>query len=233
MRPEQRSNIWLLGVLIVILLFFVVIEPSYGWKLRQIFTPSNVVFQNSDASAGDANGSLATENDSLKARLAELTKVAATLPTSSPDYIRAMVYSRYPLNFKNELLLDAGARGGVKIGSAVVFQGLLVGRVTKVWDGYCVAQTVFDDTFKMPVRIGSGGYDGLLTGGSYPFVASIAKSSSLKANDIVYTAASGMPYAIPVGEVQSTSTSADNLFMQATIAFPYDVNNIQTVLIAK
>jgi cell shape-determining protein MreC len=114
-----------------------------------------------------------------------------------------------------------------------MFQGLFVGRVIAVGSDYATVQTVFDNDFKMPVRVGSGGYDGLLTGGSYPFVASIAKKSSIGINDIIYTAAPGIPYALPVGEVQSTSTSADNLFEQATLVFPYDVNNIETVLIAK
>jgi len=48
--------------------------------------------------------------------------VAAELPTSSPATIRAMVYSRYPMNFRNELLVNAGADEGVATGSAVMFQ---------------------------------------------------------------------------------------------------------------
>ncbi|MDR3581923.1 MAG: rod shape-determining protein MreC [Candidatus Pacebacteria bacterium] len=228
MTPDRRSNIWLLVGLAVVLLGFVIFEPSYGWKLRQFFTPTNIVPE-----GGAGNGNLAMENESLKAQLAELQAVAAELPTSSSGYVRAMVYSRYPLNFKNELIVNAGTDEGVATGSAVVFQGLLVGRVATVWSGWSVVQTVFDNSFKMPVRVGRNGYDGLLTGGSYPFVASIAKDKPVGANDIVYAAAPGIPYALPIGEVQSTSTSADNLFEQAALAFPYDVNNIETVMIAK
>ena len=182
---------------------------------------------------GDASNNLAMENESLKAQLAKLQVVAAELPTSSTNYIRAIVYSRYPLNFKNELMVNVGMDDGVKIGSAVVFQGLFIGRVASVGSNYAVVQTLFDNNFKMPVRVGSGGYDGLLTGGSYPFVASMAKSSRIGANDIVYTAAPDIPYALPIGEVMATSTSADNLFEQATLVFPYDVNNIETVLIVQ
>jgi rod shape-determining protein MreC len=233
MTPDRKSNIWLLSALIVVLLIFVIFEPSYGWRLRQLFTPSNVVLQGGSASSGTDGDNLAVENELLKAQLAELQTVAAELPISTTAYIRAMVYSRYPLNFKNELMIDAGTDEGVSTGSAVVFQGLLVGRVVAAGRDYATVQTVFDNNFKMPVRVGSGGYDGLLTGGSYPFVASIAKSSHIGVNDIIYSAAPGIPYALPIGEVQSTSTSADNLFEQATIVFPYDLNNIQTVSIAK
>jgi rod shape-determining protein MreC len=244
MTPDRKSNIWLLGGLIIILLIFVIFEPSYGWKLRQFFTPSNIVPQssaiNANANAGvsisannDGNNNLATENEALKAQLAVLQSVAAELPTSSHNYIRAMVYSRYPLNFKNELMVNAGMNDGVTVGAAVVFQGLMVGRIVAVEKSSATVQTVFDNNFKMPVRVGSGGYDGLLTGGSYPFIASISKNAHIGANDIVYTAAPGIPYALPIGEVQSTSTSADNLFEQAALVFPYDVNTIQTVLITQ
>lgn len=231
MTPDRRSNIWLLAGLIVILLVFVIFEPSYGWKLRQFFTPSNVALQGSDASGSDDN--LVAVNESLKAQLAKLQAVAAQLPTSTPNYVRAMVYSRYPLNFKNELIVNVGKSEGIASGSAVVFQGLFIGRVATVWNEYSAVSTVFDDSFKMPVRVGPNGYDGLLTGGSYPLVASIAKGKPVGANDIVYTAAPGIPYALPIGEVMATSTSADNLFEQAALVFPYDINNIQTVLIAK
>ncbi len=231
MRPGRKYDIWASSGLILALLMFVVFEPSYGWKLRQFFTPSNIDAQGNGSSTD--NG-LVAENESLKAQLAELQTVQAELPTASPaNYIRAMVYSRYPLNFKNELLVNAGASSGVKPGSAVLFEGLFIGRVLSVWDSYATVQTIFDNSFRMPVRIGSGGYDGLLTGGSYPFVASIAKNTPLNVNDIIVTAASGMPYAVPIGEVQSTSTSPDNLFEQAALAFPYDINGIETVLITR
>jgi rod shape-determining protein MreC len=238
MTPDRKSNIWLLAGLVTVLLFFVLFEPSYGWRLRQVFTPSNVAMQGSDASVNantnnDGVNNLVTENESLKAQLAALQVVAAEVPTSSANYIRAMVYSRYPLNFKNELMVNAGTRDGVLVGSAAVFQGLFVGRVVAVGNNDATVQTVFDNSFKMPVRVGGGGYDGLLIGGSYPLITSIAKKSSIGINDIIYTAAPGMPYALPVGEVQSTSTSADNLFEQAALVFPYDINDIQTILIAR
>lgn len=232
MTPERRPNILLLGALIVILLVFIVFEPSYGWEIRAFFSPSNVA---PNAGIQDASGTqdLLAENEQLEAQLAELQGVASQLPTSTPDYLRAMVYSRYPLNFKNELFVNAGMDDGVATGSAVTYNGFLVGRVAEVGPHYAAVQTVFDNDFRLPVRIGTGGYDGLLTGGSYPYVASIAKDSPVATGDIVIDAAAGTPYGVPVGNVQSTSTSPDNLFEQAALSFPYDINQVETVLIAK
>ena len=233
MMPERKPNLALLGVLACVLLVLVIFQPSYGWRLRAFLMPSDIAAGAGSQASGSAMGVLMAQNDQLKAQLAELQGIAAELPTSSPNYLRAMVYSRYPLNFKNELFVDAGMDDGVATGSAVVYEGLLVGRVIQAWPHYAAVETVFDNNFRLPVRIGKGGYDGLLTGGSYPFVASIAKNSPVAPGDVVMSAAPGVPYAVPVGIVQATSTSPDNLFEQATIVFPYDINHVQTVLLAR
>ncbi len=176
---------------------------------------------------------LAAENDALQAQLAQLQVVASQLPTSSANEIRAMVYSRYPMNFRNELLVNAGSENGVTNGDAVVFQGMLIGQVMTVFGEQSLVQTIFDNDIRMPVRIGSGGVNGLLQGGSYPIVGSIASNAPIDPNAIVYSAAPGIPYAIPIAQVVATSTSPDSLFQQATLDFPYDVNNIETVLIVQ
>ncbi len=232
MTPERKPNLALLGVLVCILLILVLFQPSYGWRLRAFLMPSDIAVGAGSAASGSAMGVLMAENDQLKAQLAELQGIVAELPTSSPNYLRAMVYSRYPLNFKNELFVNAGGDDGVATGSAVLYEGLLVGRVVQTWPHYAAVETVFDNNFRLPVRIGKAGYDGLLTGGSYPYVASIAKDSPVAPGDIVMSSAPGVPYAVPVGALQSTSTSPDNLFTQGAIVFPYDINQIQTVLIA-
>jgi rod shape-determining protein MreC len=159
--------------------------------------------------------------------------VASQLPTSTSSEIRAMVYSRYPMNFRNELLVNAGASDGVAQGAAVIFQGMLIGQVETVFSNSAVVQTIFDNGVKMPVRIGANGANGLLQGGSYPTVGSIASNAVIAPGDIVYSAASGINYAEPIAQVVATSTSADSLFQQAALSFPYDVNNIETVLIMK
>ena len=207
------------------LLIFIVFVPSYGWSIRRFFTAPNIV--SSD------NQNVAAENDTLKAELAQLQTVQAQMPTSSPATIRAMVYSRYPFNFKNELTVNVGADQGVASGSAVLFQGALIGQVQAVWPNVALVQTIFDNSFKMPVRIGAHGYDGLLQGSSYPTVGSIAKSAAVNLGDIVYAAGAGFPYGLPIGEVAATTTSVDSLFEQASLNFAYDINSIQTVAIQK
>jgi rod shape-determining protein MreC len=225
MTRERKSNIVILCGLCIVLLLFIIFAPSYGWRTRQFFAAPNVI--SSD------NQNVAAENETLKAELAQVQTLQSELPTSSVNDIRAMVYSRYPFNFKNELLVNAGSDQGVASGSAVFFQGMLIGRIQTVWRTTALVQTIFDNNFKMPVRVGVKSYDGLLQGSSYPVVESIAKSSIVNPGDIVYAAGSGFPYGLPIGEVKATSTSADSLFEQASLNFTYDINSIQTVFIQK
>ena len=212
---------------VVILLGFIFFEPAYGWKVRAWLVPQSGSSPSADSQTA------ATENEVLKAQLAKLQSIALQLPQSSPQYIPAIVYSRYPLNFKNEVLVNAGTNQGVIVGKAAVFQGIMIGNVLKTFPNYSLVQTIFDSTFKMPVRIGAAGADALLIGGSYPKVTSIEKKASLKPGDIVFTAVAGAPYGLPVAVVASTSTSPDSLFQEATLNFVYDVNGIQALLIAK
>ena len=212
-----------MGVIIIALGIVIFFLPSYGWNLHEWLSPS------ATSNADDQN--LAAANDALKAQLATLQMVAAQLPSQPTGTIRAIVYSQYPFNFKNELLVNAGTNQGVVSGTAVVFQGLLVGRVEKAYASTAVVQTIFDNNFKMPVRVASSGYDGLLQGGSDPAVISIARDTAINSGDSVYSAAPGIPYGLPIGTVSATSTSPDSLFEQAAITLPYDINSVKSVFI--
>ncbi|MGB7957475.1 MAG: rod shape-determining protein MreC [Minisyncoccia bacterium] len=223
MQPRKS---WFLGIVIILLLFFIFFMPSLGMRARELLGPRL-------GGTPSDTAQLAEENESLKAQLAELRVVASELPTSTPDMVRAMVYSHYPLNFKNEMDLNAGSADGVAVGDAVVFEGNFVGLIQEVTAHASVAETIFDSGFKMPVRIGAKGYDALLTGGSYPAVGSIAKTATIVAGDAVYSASAGTPYAMPVGEVGSVTLTSDNLFQEASLDFSYDIGTIQTVEIIK
>ena len=233
-RKRISNSHWAAVALIVVLALLIFFAPSYGWTVRGWLGPRPGGPDGSGVGTSAANDqNLAAENDALKAQLATLQVVASQLPTSTPSTVRAMVYSRYPMNFRNELLVNAGSDDGVAAHAAVTFQGMLIGQVEKVFSDTSLVQTIFDNTLKMPVRIGSGGADGLLQGGSDPIVGSIASNAPIKPGDIVYSAAPGIPYALPIAQVVATGTSADSFFEQATLSFPYDVNDVETVLIAK
>lgn len=221
----NTRNRYFLGILIFALTLFILLAPSYGFRLRNFLSPP---------ATGQTDGaSIAAQNEALKAELAKLQAVEDQLPNASSSETRAMVYSRYPMNFKNELLIDAGAPDGVIPGKGVLFQGVLIGTVYQVFSDGSVVQTVFDPNFRMPVRIGSAGVDALLQGGAEPMAISISKGAKVQDGDIIYSAAPGIPYSLPIGEIEGVSVSANSLFQQATVDFAYDINGIQTVEIER
>jgi rod shape-determining protein MreC len=221
----KHNQSWFLAIVIVLLLFFIFFMPSVGIHMRELLGPQTTV--PSDAEQ------LATENGLLAAQLAKLTVVANELPSSTPDTVRAMVYSEYPFNFKGEMTINAGVDEGIAGNDAVLFEGNLLGVVAESSAHSSVVQTIFDPNFRLPVRIGQAGYDALLAGGSYPMLQSIAKTASVSANDIVYSAGSPAPYATPIGKIASVALAPNNLFKTASLLLPYDVGTVQAVEIIR
>jgi cell shape-determining protein MreC len=226
MTSHRKKYIWILILCVLVLATLIFFEPSYGWRLRATLTPRDII------SADDPT--LPAQNQVLQAQVAQLQTIAAQEATRiAANTIPAMVYSQYPFGFKNELLVNVGANEGVATGSAATYQGVFVGTVAHVFAESAVIQTVFDPSFKMAVRVGNDGVDALLQGGAYPDATSIAKGSAIASGNIIYTAAPGIPYGLPVAVVAATSTSPDNLFENASLNFAYDINNIQAIVIQK
>ncbi len=222
----MRKNSWFLIILIIILALLIFLKPYLGWEIRKFLAPNA-------AQPETSSGNLAAENENLKAELATLENIKAQFPGRMPGFVGAMVYSRYPLNFKNELLLNAGARDGVAVNKAVVVGGILVGRVDKVFDTTALVGTIFDGDFQTAVRVGNFGVHALLRGGAMPKLTLIPLTASVSTGDIVYSVSPDFPYGLPIGEVGSISTSSDNLFHEATLNFAYDINSVSAVLVAK
>lgn len=222
---SHRKYTWIFVLCSSALLVLIFLMPSYGWSLRQFLSPARTL------SADDPT--VIAQNQVLQAELAQAQSIISQEPQAPSNYLRAMVYSEYPFGFKNEVLVNVGSNEGVLVGKAVIFQGIFIGSIEKAFPDSAVIQTVFDPAFKMPVRIGNAGYDGLLVGGADPKAASIAKNMPVQNSDIVYTADAGFPYGLPIATVDATSTSADNLFQEASLNFAYDVNGIQAVLIER
>jgi rod shape-determining protein MreC len=209
----------------LILLFLIFFAPLVGWKLHALLGPRGIATEDA--------ASLTAQNEVLAAELAQVKSMTVQMPNVASNTIRAMAYSRYPLNFKDQILVNAGTNQGVALGKAVLFQGVLVGIVQKIFPDDALVTTIFDPTFKMPVRVGNAGVDALLQGGANPQAVSIAKNAKIGIGDIVVAAGPGVPYGIPIARVAGIAASSNDLFNQATLDFAYDINTIETVAIEK
>jgi rod shape-determining protein MreC len=221
----HHRNSWFVGIVVVLLLAFIFFMPSLGMRLRGLLGPH-------PGSLSDT-ARLTMENTRLAARLATLENVARQLPTSTVGTVPALVYSSYPLNFKNEITVDAGADQGVAVGDAALFEGNLIGTVQEVDRTSAVIQTIFDPNFKLPVRIGDQGVSALLVGGSYPAVTSIPKTAVVVPGDVVLSVASSVPYGTAIGTIGTIGIAPNDFFEEAQVAVPYDIGNVQVVDIVK
>jgi len=223
---KVKKNTWFLLILIILAGFLVFTKPYFGWRLYGFFNPPL------DNNSEEAK-KLVLENENLKAEIAKSDILRSALPEGTMDYLDAFVYSRYPFNFKNELLVSVGAKDGVARGGAAVFGGTLVGQVEDVFDNTSAVITVFDSRLKLPVRIGKGATQALLQGGSSPSAILIPREADVAPGDVVYSASPYFPYGLPVGEIGEVKISSDRLFKEATIKFGYDINALSAVLIEK
>lgn len=221
----MRKNYLVPVLLTAFIALLIFLEPSYGWKIRSFFV------RRGSEDGGTVSAKL--ENEALQAELAKLKNVESQLSGKPANYIKAIVYSRYPLNFKNEFLIDNGRNEGVAENAAVVFGGALIGKIDKVFDDTSLVVTIFDSRFRTPVRIGSVGVNALFEGGSLPKATLISLKADVSSGDIVYSASPDFPYALPLATIGDIKASTDQLFREATLNFAYDMNSIQTVLVAK
>jgi rod shape-determining protein MreC len=223
----RKQHVWIFILASAALAILIGFKPAYGWRLRAWLSPEG------EAQTTDQI-SLAADNASLRLQLTALQSgQSAASNTNTADGIHAMVYSSYPFGFKSQIVLNAGSDAGIQIGKAVTYQGIFIGTVQSVFPDSAVVQTIFDPSFKTPVRIGSQGIDALLVGGSFPKATSISKSVTVTNGDNVYTAASGLPYHLLVGTVAQMSASADDVFKEAGLNFSYDLMDIQSVLVER
>jgi len=184
--------------------------------LGDIISPAN----------SDLNNKLSAlqeENASLRVKLLDQSLF-------KPDTVK--VYSDYPLNDKQDILIAAGSIQGVKQDDTVTWGGnVLVGKVITVLDNSSVVSTIFDPSWQMGVRIGGSETDGLLVGGNYPTVTLIPQSGQINVGDIVVTATPGFPYGLEVGVVKEISNTPNSTFREANLQTEFNVADLRDVTV--
>lgn len=222
----MKKESWFLAVLILIILFLIAWQPRQGWPLQRFFLVNLNDFPEDYVA-------LKSENIKLKAERAQFEHIQNQLPQKPENYLRALVYSRYPFNFKNKMLINVGAADGVQIGQPVLFGDFLIGRVEQVFGYSALVTTLFDQRWQSAVIIGERAEDALLVGGNQPLLTLIDKNAMVETGDAVYNGAPDFPYGIPIAEIRRISSSGNQLWQEAQLVFPYDLNDVRTVLLVQ
>lgn len=219
----MKRSTFSLWVLIALILLIMAFNPVAGSWVRKFFSAEKSAAPFQD---------IVIENVALKTRIAELENIVGSSTKQDSQILKAGVYSRYPFNIKNELLLDAGTEDGVKEGMPVVVlggensRGLLVGRVEKAYETRSLIQTIFDERWQSAVRIGTRGVEALFKGGFEPRLTLIGKQSELAGGEAVMNADEKFPFGLPVASLKEVSISSDQAFKEASLEFPYTLNHL-------
>ncbi|SRR6266481_1481112 len=217
-----KKNI-IFGILILAVLALFIISPETGFLVRSFF--SGVYRSSADEQ------SLALQNIKLKADLAVLQNLESQIPKIPTTAIAAQVYSRYPFNLKNELLINRGAQDGIRAGAPVFFGGTFLGEIEAVFQSSALVRTVFDERAEYSVRVGPKAADALFKGGNQPKLTLIDKKAVITAGDAVVNATPKFAYGLPIATIDMVTLANGSLFQEATLDFAYDINAIRNVTV--
>ena len=213
---------------IFLILTAVFLNSKIGWEAKRYFLK--------DFSKDDF--SLEKENLILKAQISQF-EILKPFLNKNLDYKVGFIYSRYPFNFKNEILVNLGEKDGIQPDSAVVIPSsltsqsfILVGKIKDVYENFSTIQTLFDSNFKLTVQIANS-EEALLVGGPLPKITLIPIKNEINTGDVVFSKDSTLPYGLIIGGIKKIQNVSNSLFLEAKIELPYDLSQINAVAILK
>jgi rod shape-determining protein MreC len=175
-------------------------------------------------------GELERENDSLRKELGFARK---------GDYVyqSADVISYDPSNIRGMVTINRGSESGIRVGMAVTSEGYLLGRVSEIGKNFSKVQLVIDPTSAIPVAIQGTDINGIAKGelGSGLSVEKIPQGAKFSAGNTVITSGLGgeIPRGIIIGEIESTDSQENSLFISAKVRVRSNINNVLRVLVIK
>ena len=175
---------------------------------------------------------LSLENQSLRAQIEGLKLRPEIIKDKGVFYIRAQVYSNYPANNANKIILNVGFDGEAEVGQSVVVEpGIFLGEVEEVEKRFSVVRTIFDPGWELPVKIGPNRVDALFVGGAQPRLTLISKNKNIVPGYKVYLVGSEYSYGLVLGSVNKVLVNEQELFDEATMATSYNRMDLDNVFI--
>ncbi|MCL5733471.1 MAG: rod shape-determining protein MreC [Patescibacteria group bacterium] len=211
------------GSLLVIVVFLIY-QPWWLDFKFQLFNPVS--------KSGESLTSLQSENESLKSQIIQLKNFQNFLKSDNSNYLPAEVFSYYPFNFKNEIILNAGKNENIRNGAPVIYSGVLIGAVNAIFPDLSSVQTIFDSSWQSSVFIGQNAVSALLVGGNSPKLSLIPKNATINSGDLVYNADKRFPYGLPIATIRGVNISQNGIFKEASLDVGYNIDDLRMVSIA-
>lgn len=186
---------------------------------------------------------LTVENARLKAAENENKILREYLNFSvknNSSLVLANIISRSGLNLlklDQPVIIDKGARDGLEEGMAVLdSQGVVVGKVTSVKDGFSEICLINSETCKFAAAVSGGNKTSGVAGGELGLTVKmnfIPQTENIKEGDIIVTSGleEGVPASLVIGKVSRISKESNELWQNATLESLADVENLTIVSI--
>ncbi|GAP02815.1 rod shape-determining protein MreC [Fructobacillus pseudoficulneus] len=181
---------------------------------------------------------LEDENKSLKKQL--------DLKASLTDYdtVSAVTIARSPTTWQSQLVINKGAKSGIKKGMPVLGDSGLIGRISEVNTVNSKVTLVSDSSedtnrFAITVKGSQGDVNGIITdydvNQKLLVMGQITETQAINPGDKVVTSGLGgmMPEGILVGKVAKVTTDDYGLSRKIYIQPSSDLSRLSTVLVAK
>lgn len=169
------------------------------------------------------------ENKGLRQKIDELT---SKLNLDNQPYLVAQVYSRYPFNDNQSLIIDAGLKTGVKIGWPVLAaEHYLLGKIIKTKTNTSEIETIFSPNWRSAVKIGPSGIEALLVGGRQPRLEFIPANAKVNPDDDVLSVSPDLPLNLLVGKISELISQPAASLWQAKLKTDYDPNRLKKIFI--
>lgn len=176
--------------------------------------------------AGLANA--AQENEDLRAELGITNRPAAD------ETAAATIISRTTNNLLGEALVDQGANANLKVGQAVVSQGILVGRVEEVFTTTARISLVNSTTTVVQALLTDSQTLGLITGGSTGLrLTEVDQGVNIREGEIVQTSGLGgtIPQGIIIGQVDKVISESGATKQEAIVHSPINFDQLRLVFV--
>lgn len=198
--------------------------------LESFVTKHNLITQLKD---------LSIENHALRGEIAHLQSLPGFIEEGRQKYLRATVYSTYPLTSAQSLIIAAGEKQGLRVGMPVMVKpGLFIGEIKEVFANQSVVRTVFDfidegsaGPWQLSVKVGEKATDSLLLAGPEPRLTIISRKKGVSVGDSVTLASKQYPYGFTLGSVNKVIDNPSNVFLEATMSVPYTFADVTEVFV--
>jgi rod shape-determining protein MreC len=167
----------------------------------------------------------------------KLRKELSFKETSKFSLIPGTVIGSDPTGYSQAVVLNIGSRDGVRVGAAVLSEGVLVGKIVSAESFTSKVLLVTDPQSNIDAQISSTGDNAIVRGsyGSGIIVDMVSQNIQLNKGDQVVTAGlnADLPKGILIGSVGELQSLKNDLLQKATIISSTDLKNLNFVSVIK